>query len=394
MRDAMKTLAAAGAAWLLLGAPTAAATVEEVIGRHIEARGGEARWKAIESLKISGSMTAWSKKAPFALERKRDRYHLNTTQDGKKLEIGFDGQTAWWDNQLIQEGAQKIQGADLVVLMREIDFPTPFFGYRDKGYEVKLLGPTQFEGQKAIAIELKRADGVAETWYLDPATHLEFARESPGSDFGNPVPLRTYYDDFRTVAGVKVPFRVESQWYTRERILQADSIEAGVPIDDSVFRMPPPTGMGPLLSLSGSWKVAVAQRNSPGAPWRDSERESTIEALLGGAVIQERFTTPRGSQVLRSFTYDRFRKRYLITEVNDTSTYLDLNAGDFDDQKRLVVSNQSTGTTFEAFGMTFNSRLTISEITPDGFKIEEEVSTDGGKEWFLQTKATYTRRKE
>src|SRR5262245_56141864 len=304
MRDEMRTLAAAAVAWLLLGVPAAAATVEEVISKHIEARGGEARWKAIDSLKISGSMTAWSKKAPFSMERKRDRYHLDSMQDGKKLEIGYDGKTAWWDNQMMQEGAQKMQGADLVVLMREIDFPTPFFDYRDKGYEVKLLGPTKFEGQDAIAIELKRADGQAETWYLDPATHLEFARESPGSDFGRPVPLRTYYDDFRTVSGVKIPFRVESQWYTRERILEADKVEASVPIDDGVFRRPPPAGMGPLLPLGGSWKVAVSQRDFPGAPWRDSERDSKIETLLGGALIQERFTTARGNQVIRSLTYD------------------------------------------------------------------------------------------
>ena len=120
---------------------------------------------------------------------------------------------------------------------------------------------------------------------------------------------------------------------------------------------------------------------------------SRIESRLGGAILQETFTSTEGNEVLRSFTYDRFRKRYRITEVNERQTYMDVLEGDFDDQKRFVVSDVTTGTTAEGFGMTFHGRLTILEITPDGFRMEEDYSTDGGKQWVTSLKATYTRRK-
>lgn len=384
-----------GAAAAALAAPAAAAdaTADEVIAKHIAARGGAEKWAAIRSISVTGMQTAFSKTAPFKLIRERDnKFHLDSEQDGKKVEIGYDGGMGWWDNHWFQEGAQAIKGADVPVVLRDADFVNPFFDYRAKGYEVKLIGKSEFEGMPSIALELKRADGMAETWHLDPKTYLEFARESPGSDFGNPMPLRTYYDDFRAVAGVKMPYRIESQWYTRERIWNVEKIETNVAVDESIFVMPPPMGMGPLLPLVGEWQVAMQQRQQPSAPWTDSKRESKIEKVMGGAVLQERFTTADGNQVLRTYTYDRFRKRYRLTEVNDATTYLDISDGELDATGKLQVSNVASGTTFEGFGMVFNGRLSVFEITPTGFKVEEEISTDGGKNWFVAGKATYTRK--
>jgi hypothetical protein len=50
-----------------------------------------------------------------------------------------------------------------------------------------------------------------------------------------------------------------------------------------------------------------------------------------------------------------------------------------------------TGTPIEASGHTVHVRTTIRGITPDGFNIEKEISTDGGAEWFLAAKASYAR---
>ena len=389
--------ALAAAAWALAAMPAFAAggsmSLDDVIAKHIEAHGGAARWAEVRSLKMTGTMTSWSKKAPFTLVKTRDgKYHLDGTQDGQKLEIGFDGQTAWWENRMLQEGAQRVRGADLPVILRETDFPTPFFDYEQKKHEVQLLGAKAIEGRDALALEVKRADGLTETWYLDPATYLEIARESPGSDFGRPVPQQTFYEDFRKVGGITLPFRIDSQWYTRERALEIASIETNVAVNDASFRLPPPAGMGPLQSLAGNWKVAFSRRPQDGAPWTDGERESTIDASLGGALLQERYKSTEGSEVMRSFTYDRYRKRYRVTDINEQQTYLDILDGDFDESKRLVATDIDTGTPALMFGLTIHSRLAVFEIGPDSFKVEEDYSIDGGANWVNVLKATYTRK--
>jgi hypothetical protein len=389
----------AGASMLLaartIAMETPESTLEQVIARHVEAHGGAARWKDVHSLEMTGTMTSWSKKAPFTLIKARDgRYLLDSMQNESKLLIVHDGTLPWWDNRMMQEGAQKVRGADVAVILRETDFPTPFFDHAEKKHDVKLLGPKPIEGRDAIALEVTRADGLTETWYLDPTTYLEIARESPGSDFGRPVPQQTFYEDFRTVAGAGVilPFRIDSTWYTRERALEIAAVQVNVPLDDARFALPPPVGMAPLQHLAGEWKVAYSKRQGDGAPWEDGERVSRIDRLLGGALFQERYTSAEGIEVLRTYSFDRYRKRYRITEMNEQQTYLDILDGDFDEQERLVASDVSTGTPAEMYGMTIHGRMTLSEVGPDSFKVEEDYSIDGGTNWINVTKATYTRQ--
>jgi hypothetical protein len=44
--------------------------------------------------------------------------------------------------------------------------------------------------------------------------------------------------------------------------------------------------------------------------------------------------------------------------------------------------------------MTFHGRLSIYDITDDGFKVDYETSVDGGENWFVSAKAVYTRAGE
>jgi hypothetical protein len=56
-----------------------------------------------------------------------------------------------------------------------------------------------------------------------------------------------------------------------------------------------------------------------------------------------------------------------------------------------VLSNLTTGTPSLMFGMTIHERLSVLEISDQGFRLEVEVSIDGGANWFLAGKASYRR---
>jgi hypothetical protein len=383
------------AALSLAGAPAGAMTVADVIAKHVEAHGGQQAWRSIQTMKITGSFTAFSKTAPFTMHRKRDtKYHIDHVLDDKRVVIGFDGEIAWWDNPWRQTGVRAIEGPDLAVLMRNVEFETPLFDYEAKGHTVGLLGTVDLDGVETLGIELTRADESVETWYLDPRTYLAVGRESPGSDFGRPMPQRTFFDDYREVGGAMIAHFSETQWYTRHRVMVIENIEVNRDIDDALFVMPPLPGMGPLQPLSGSWQVAVSQRNQPGAPWQETERASTIEPLVGGTLLQERYTTERGNEVVWTLSYDRFQEHYRLTQINDVRGLLDVEEGDFDENGRLVVTNLDTGTTWEGFGFTFHTRVSIFDITDDAFEMEYEISTDGGENWFLAAKSSYARSEE
>jgi hypothetical protein len=370
-------------------APVPAATsVDDVVAKHIEARGGD-RWSDIDTLEITGSYTAFSITEPFTLLRKRDaKFHLDAYFVSSRRVIAFDGETAWNSS---EDGPEAIDGLDRAVLVRDTDFPTPFFGYKENDYEVKLLGEVELDGMDAIGLELTRPDGHSETWYLDPETFLEMARVSPGNDWLGPVEKRTFYDDFREVDGVMVPFRTESEWYTRSRIMEVDEVVTNVEIDDAIFRMPAPLGMEPLQSLAGTWDVSISQRQSPEGAWQDSERQATIDALMRGGLLEESFTTDSGIEVVRTISYDRFNEAYRVTQIDNRRNQLNIQEGQFGDDGKLIVSNVETGTSFTSQGRTIHGRVSFFEITDDGFLVEYERSVDGGESWFVNAKATYMR---
>ncbi len=396
-------------------APSSAAaadlTVDEVIAKHIEARGGLDAWGKIASLKATGSFTGFSKVSPFTLHRERGgaaprrganasesflganaKYHFDHVLDGKPITIGYDGETAWWINLWYRvPWAQKIVGHDLKVFMQDVDFESPFFHYQDKGYQVELLGDGELDGQKALKLRLTRTDESVETWYLDPETYLELGYDAEGSDFGRPMPQRAFFDDFREVDGVIVPHFIEKQWYTRDRIMEIEQIETNLEIDDDLFRFPLPGAMGLMQAMAGEWNVKTEQRQSPEVPWQESEAESTIKPLMGGVLLEEHFVSPQGIEGLRTLSYDRFKERYRLTQINSFTSHLDVQEGTMEDG-RLTVSNAETDTSWQGFGRTFHQRLSFYDFTPDGFKAEAEQSVDGGENWFVNRKAVYSRK--
>jgi hypothetical protein len=245
-----------------------------------------------------------------------------------------------------------------------------------------------------VKLDVDRSDGEHESYYLDPQTWLEVARRSPGSDFGEPTPMWTTYFDFRPVGGLVVPHRLEMEYGIRHLVQEVEAVELDRAVEAERFAMPLSEGMAPLRALAGEWEVAIETRGSPRAPFAKTAASSTITALHGGNVLEERLSWVNQGipfSVVRLRSWDRFRKLHKVAEIDDFTSHLNLLEGTLAGG-RLVVSNERTGTPAELFGQTYHDRVTLSAITPDGFQVEAELSTDGGKTWWLATKAVYARK--
>lgn len=366
---------------------------DDLIAKHVTARGGD-NWKQIETMKISGTFAAFSITSPFVIHKKRpNMYHIDQKMNQKTVIIGHDGEVTWWENHWMSPGAQPVDGLNLQVIQRDTSFVSRLFHYQEEGFSARMAEATEVDGIPCVAVEITKGEET-ETWYLDPTTYLEIACDSAGSDFGNPVPQRTFFDDFREIQGVKVPFYVEAQFYTRDRVMHVDSVEFNVDVDANLFSMPLPPGMAPLKHLVGSFHVKVETRSQPGANPENSETQSSIEAQLGHGLLQERFQTAEGDDVLRSFSYDAFAKTYRITEIDSDRNHLAVMEGNFDDAGQLSASTMETKTTWETFGYTVHTRLNVKDISETGFTIETDLSIDDGENWFTAVKAEYQRKPE
>ncbi len=380
---------------VLAGSLASAATLDEVLARHERARGGKARWEAVQSLVLRGQQETFSESSPFTLVRTRPgRLRWEYAALGKPTVVAWDGDSGWWIEPLFGPWPTPLPTQNRKMLARDAQIVPPLLAWRENGDQLELVGEATLEGRPTIELKLRRSDGEEETWHLDPATGLEVARRSTGSDYGQPLEQWTYYSEFRAVEGLVLPHRVDMSYGIRAVAQTVEAVELGTEVDAAIFELPPSEGMAVLAPLAGDWQVEIETRSSPRGEFTKTQSTSSIRWVVEGNVLEERLTwdnqgTP--SSVVRTRNWDRFRKVYRFVEVDDFAGFLNVQEGGLGDGQ-VTVSNEKTGTTFDGFGQVFHQRDRTFAIAPGGFSVETELSTDGGKTWFVATKYRYQRR--
>jgi hypothetical protein len=387
--------AVASAALLVLATgPARATTLDEVLARHERARGGKARWEAVRSLVLEGEQETFSESSPFTLVRAQPgRMRWEYAALGNPVVIAWNGDSGWWIEPLFGPWPTPLPTMNRKILARDARIVPPLLSWRENGDRLELVGETTLEGRPTIELALRRADGEEETWHLDPETGLEVARRSRGSDYGQPLEQWTYYSDFREVEGLVLPHRIDLAYGIRAVAQTVEAVEVDADVDPGIFALPPSEGMAVLAPLAGDWQVEIETRSGPRAEFTKTQSTSTIRWLVEGNVLEERLTWENQgipSSVVRTRNWDRFRKVYRFVEVDDFAGYLNVQEGALADGQ-VTVSNEKTGTTLDAFGQVFHQRDRTFEIGPGGFAVETELSTDGGKTWFVATRYRYQR---
>jgi hypothetical protein len=225
-------------------------TVEQVIARHLEARGGAARWREIQGLRLAGVYAAFSEESSFTLVRRRgasgtgDLYRLDFELLGAPAVRARDAETAWWQHGLLQPEPVPVgDHAYRAQLERESVFGPLLLDAAGRGLTVELAGQSEIDGVATIDLEVALPGGEKEIWHLDSRTFLEVAVDSRIYDFTQftePIEQRTFFSDFRRVDGVLIPFRVDTEFGARLEEMRVLSVEVDPPIDAALFAAPPP----------------------------------------------------------------------------------------------------------------------------------------------------------
>ncbi len=398
---------------LLLGIPSftkaqaaESATAEEVIARCVEALGGEAAWRAIETLELTGRHTSFSHPEEFLLRRKRPNlYFFDHNETKARRVIAYDGETAWW-----QTGLPVISTATWPVEMPRIyqpavaleaEFSPPMIDHQAKGHEIRWIGETRFDGETYLELEIRRRQnpGDAERWFLDPDSFLPVLSLTRRAYHGYLTEQLRHFDDYREVSGVQIPHRVETELGNDFLLLEVSSVRTHLEIDDAIFQRPLPAGMGLLKSLAGRWQVTIEHLDDPivhpekRKTWKRSETTSVIHSRAAGSLLEEKIdiSTDRPRRARRMLSYDRFREVYRLVHFDTFSQHLNVLEGKLGEDGRVVLTNLETGTPIQIFQQTLHAREILHDIRRDSFKLDREVSPDGGEHWGPALRMTYTR---
>ena len=230
---------------LIAAPPLAAQTVDEVVARHIEARGGQSRLKALQTIKITRTVATPFSNVRVIVYRKRPqlfRVEQGPTDAGAPLvPRGINADAAWDTAQGKVVTRSEAEAAETREL--DADFDGFLVDWKEKGHAVTLDGKESLPWGEAYKLRMKTKSGAERVIYLDAKTYLERRQTGilklPGGRQFNVV---IDFDNYKEINGVKFPFDITEDRTGKEPslsyVIYTEKIEANVPMDDGLFAVP------------------------------------------------------------------------------------------------------------------------------------------------------------
>jgi outer membrane lipoprotein-sorting protein len=230
----------------LAALPAAGQTVDELVAKSIEARGGLAKLKAVTSMRLSGKMTMGPGiEAPISIEFKRpSRVRMEFTFQGNTGVQAYDGAHGWSINPFSGKRDPEPMSADeLKDVQEQADMDGPLVDYKAKGNTVELLGKEKVEGSDAYKLKITLKSGDVRYEYLDADSLLPIKEEARRTVRGSEMELESTLGDYKDVGGgLLLPHSIESGAKGRpeKQNLVIEKVELNPPLDDARFTMPAP----------------------------------------------------------------------------------------------------------------------------------------------------------
>jgi hypothetical protein len=247
MRKRLSVLLVLGWCWRA-GAEPPPLTAEQIVARHVEARGGLEKLHALKSLRRTGHQVLPGIKVEMAvveLRARPGRVRVENILHGMTSIDAFDGQVAWkvrpFDG---RKDPERTSSDEAKSLRLGADVEGPLVDYRSKGHSVTLLGTEELDGTPCykLRVDLKWGDQLFT--YVDPDSFMVLRELQRTVIRGAEQFTEVDYGDYEKVGGVYVATLVElgprdSPSSEKSKVVY-DRAEANVPVDDAVFVFPAP----------------------------------------------------------------------------------------------------------------------------------------------------------
>ena len=219
-------------------------TVDEIIAKNAQARGGIEKLRAIKSVRITARLSQGAFRATYVQENKRgDKVREETIIQGMAQVQAYDGHSAWQINPFGGRRDPELMSADdTKQLILDSDLEGFLVNYKEKGHKAELVGHDSVEGTDCYKIKVTLKDGDVRYYYLDSDSYLEIKIETQSTVRGAVVYTDTMLGDYEQVDGVYFPFSIEagetnspSDQHIR---LTVEKIAINPNLDDNRFSVP------------------------------------------------------------------------------------------------------------------------------------------------------------
>ncbi|MGH9410610.1 MAG: hypothetical protein ACRD1V_14280 [Vicinamibacterales bacterium] len=234
---------------MLAAAPVCRAqTLDDVISKYLAARGAD-KWRQVQTMQMTAQVDSGGRTTPLTVISKRPNLvRQEVTVNGSTIVEAFDGKMVWGINPLVSPDPQQIQGPQAIGLAQQSNFDPVLMVYKQKNYQVDLVGKSKLGDRDVYDIRATQPGGVVQHYFLDATTYLEARVATEVQRGGQTLNSTSDPSDFRNVEGVMMPFQTTQQVSGMPPVVvRVQKVEFNVPVNDSIFRMP--TALPPSRSL-------------------------------------------------------------------------------------------------------------------------------------------------
>src|SRR6266536_4803207 len=220
-------------------------TVDELIAKNIEAKGGATALNNLQTLRATGKLLVpiqgQIELGYVQIKKRPDEVRTEASLQGMTQIQAYDGKEGWKVSPFFgRKDPERMSADDVKALIEDSEIDGALVDWTAKGSSVEYLGTEDVDGTPAHKLKVVRKNGDVSFVFLDPDHFLEIRVLTQRMRHGAHEEVETDLGDYEKAGGVFVPTSIDSGRKgapDKQRII-IDKVEANVPVDDSIFHFP------------------------------------------------------------------------------------------------------------------------------------------------------------
>ncbi|MBV8519106.1 MAG: hypothetical protein JO197_17050 [Acidobacteria bacterium] len=224
-------------------------TLDDILARNAAARGGLEKLHAVQTLRLTGTMSMHGSDVPLTITKKRpEKVRIDFTLQGMTGSRAYDGTTGWAVMPFMGKKDPEVLSGELLDQIREeADFDGAIVDAAKKGYKLELLGKSEIEGTPAYKLHVSKEGTVDRTLYIDADSFLEVRADSRRHMHGEDVETQTSIGNYQEVNGVLFAYSLEVKRAGQPggQRINITKVEVNPVVADALFAIPAKTAEAP-----------------------------------------------------------------------------------------------------------------------------------------------------
>ncbi len=231
---------------VLAAVPARAIDADQLIAKHLEARGGAEALRALKSVHRQGHLIIPGANFDISastLVVRGSGVRAEFSLQGLVFINAFDGKDAWKvDPSEGRKDPERMSADEAKPLLLQSDIDSPLLDYRTKGHSVEYLGLDDVDGTPTHKLRLHLKSGDEVVYYIDPDTYMIIRDVQKQLVRGAEQETETDYGEYEKVGGVYVPMTEDSgpknSASSQKQQLVFDTAEVNNAADPAQFAFP------------------------------------------------------------------------------------------------------------------------------------------------------------